>query len=156
MTQLLTSAALAVVSLLGGGLWPIFALAALFGCSRAFFQPAASALGPMLVPLPLLPRAIATNSMAAQVASILGPARRRTALRRRSPVLGYAVSAGLYAAAAACALLIRADTRPAIDGGAVTGRSDPRRAGIRLGKQAGAWAPSLSTCSPYYSAAQPA
>ena len=32
-----------------------------------------------------------------------------------SPVLGYAVSAGLYAAAASCALLIRADTRPPFD-----------------------------------------
>src|SRR5262249_54564687 len=32
-----------------------------------------------------------------------------------SPVLGYVVSAGLYAAAAGCALMIRADTRPTID-----------------------------------------
>ena len=32
-----------------------------------------------------------------------------------SPILGYAVSAGLYATAAACALLIRADTRPTIE-----------------------------------------
>ena len=95
----LASAGLATESLLGGGLWPIFALAALFGCSRAFFQPTASALGPMLVPLGLLPRAIATNSMAAQVASIVGPAVGGL-LCVVSPVLGYAVSAGLYAAAA--------------------------------------------------------
>jgi MFS family permease len=112
LTQLFTSAGLAIASLLGGGLSPIFALAVLFGSSRAFFQPAASALGPMLVPLRLLPRAIATNSMAAQVASIVGPAVGGL-LCVVSPVLGYAVSAGLYAAAAACALLIRANTRPA-------------------------------------------
>src|SRR5262249_4825276 len=111
LTQLITSVGLATRSSLGGGLWPIFALAALFGCSRAFFQPAASALGRMLVPLRLLPRAIATNSLAAQLASILGPALGGL-LCVLSPILGYAVSAGLYAAAAACALRIRADTRP--------------------------------------------
>jgi MFS family permease len=114
LNQFLTSVGLAIASLLSGGLWPIFGLAALFGCSRAFFQPASSALGPMLVPLSLLPRAIATNSMAAQVASIVGPAVGGL-LCVVSPVLGYAVSALLYAAAAACALLIRADTRPAFD-----------------------------------------
>jgi MFS family permease len=106
--------ALAARSSVGSGLWPIFALAALFGCSRAFFQPAASALGPMLVPLRLLPRAIATNSLAAQLASILGPALGGL-LCVVSPVLGYAVVAGLYAAAATCALLIRADTRPTLE-----------------------------------------
>jgi MFS family permease len=114
-SQLLTCAGLATRSALGSGLWPIFAIAALFGCSRAFFQPAASALGPMLVPLRLLPRAIATNSLAAQLASILGPALGGL-LCVVSPVLGYAVSAGLYAAAATCALLIRANTRPTVTG----------------------------------------
>jgi MFS family permease len=114
LTQLATSVGLATRSSLGGGLWPIFALAALFGCCRAFFQPAASALGPMLVPLRLLPRAIATNSLAAQLASILGPAL-GGGLCVVSPILGYAVSAGLYAAAVACALSIRAETRPTMD-----------------------------------------
>jgi MFS family permease len=111
LAQLLISSGLALHSALWGGLWPIFALAALFGCARSFFQPTASALGPMLVPLWLLPRAIATNSLAAQLASILGPALGGL-LCVVSPVLGYAVSALLYTAAGACALLIRADTRP--------------------------------------------
>ncbi len=114
MAQVLISAALVFRSVRGGGLWPIFALAGLFGCARAFFQPTASALGPMLVPLWLLPRAIATNSLATQLASILGPALGGL-LCVVSPVLGYAVSAGLYAAAACCAILIRADTRPPFD-----------------------------------------
>lgn len=117
---------LAIRSTIGGGLGPIFALAALFGCSRAFFQPAASALGPMLVPLRLLPRAIATNSMAAQLASILGPAV-GGALCMASPVLGYLVGAGLYAAAGACALLIRVETRPKV------GEARSRVAQIREG-----------------------
>ena len=111
LAQLLISAGLAFRSAHGAGLWPIFALAGLFGCARAFFQPTASALGPMLVPLRLLPRAIATNSLAVQLASIVGPALGGL-LCVASPVLGYAVSAGLYTAAATCALLIRADTRP--------------------------------------------
>ena len=118
MAQVIVSLGLALRSAMGGGLWPVFMLAALFGCARSFFQPTASALGPMLVPLQLLPRAIATNSLAAGSASILGPALGGM-LCMMSPVLGYVVSAGLFATSACCALLIRADTRPP----AVTDRS---------------------------------
>jgi hypothetical protein len=64
----------------------------------------------MLVPLSLLPRAIATNSRAAQLAAIVGPALGGL-LCVVSPVLGYAVRGGLYASAAICAVLIRAKTR---------------------------------------------
>ena len=109
--QVLISSGLAARSALGGGLWPIFALAGLFGVRGRSSNRRRAALGPMLVPLPLLPRAIATNSLAAQLASILGPALGGL-LCVVSPVLGYAVSAGLFAAAACCALLIRAETRP--------------------------------------------
>jgi len=116
LAQFSISSALAIRSVIGGELWPIFALAALYGCARSFFQPTASALGPMLVPLRLLPKAIATNSLAAQLGSILGPALGGL-LCVVSPVLGYAVSAGLYVIAAACAMLIRADTRPPIEAG---------------------------------------
>jgi MFS family permease len=127
--QLITSAGLAARSWFGGGgLWSIFAVAALFGCFRAFFQPAASALGPMLVPHRLLPRAIATNSLAAQLASILGPALGGL-LCALSPVLGYGASALLYTLAAACALLIRAETRPAIE--ATRSRVAQIREGLR-------------------------
>lgn len=110
--QLLTAAGLALRSELGGGLWPIFAFAALFGGARAFFQPAVSALNPMLVPAHLVPRAIATNSLVAQVANIAGPALGGV-LCAVSPTLGYAVCVGLYAAASVCIWLVRADTRPA-------------------------------------------
>jgi MFS family permease len=110
----LTAAGLAFLSAIGGGLGPIFVLAALFGCARAFFQPTASALGPMLVPLSLLPRAIATNSLGTQLASILGPALGGL-LCIKSPLLGYGVSAGLYLMAAFCAFQIRAETRPRIE-----------------------------------------
>ncbi len=117
LAQLLISVGLATRSALGGGgLVPIFAAAALFGCARAFFQPTASALGPMLVPVRLLPRAIATNSLAAQLGMTLGPALGGL-LCVVSPLLGYVVSAGLFATAAFCALLIRADTSPRLEAG---------------------------------------
>jgi MFS family permease len=112
LVHFLVSIGLASRAALGGGLGPIFVLASLFGCARAFFQPTAIALGPMLVPLRLLPRAIATNSLASQLGQILGPACGGL-LCVVSPTFGYLVSAGLYAIAACCALLIRADTRPA-------------------------------------------
>ncbi len=116
LAQLVTAVGLAVRSGLGGGLWQIFALAALFGCARAFFQPTVSALGPMLVPAHLLPRAIATNSLVSQVANISGPALGGV-LCAASPAAGYAVCVGLYAAAVLCVSLIRADTRPAFEPG---------------------------------------
>ena len=126
-TQLLTAAGLAINSTTGGGLWPIFALAAAFGCARACFHPAASALGPMLVPIHLLPRAIAVNTMVAQLGMVLGPAL-GGALCVVSPVLGYGVCVGLYATAAVCVSLIQAETRPTIEPG--RSRTDQIREGL--------------------------
>src|SRR5262249_14108227 len=116
LTQLLTSAGLAWRAEAGGGLWPIFALSALFGSAPAFFQPTASALGPTLVPPHVLRRATSPTSLAAQLASILGPALGGL-LCSLSPAVGYAACVGLYATAAGCALLIRADTRPPFEPG---------------------------------------
>jgi MFS family permease len=52
----------------------ILALAFGFGITRVFRAPAGTALGPMLVPRHLLPRAIAWNSLANQTATITAPA----------------------------------------------------------------------------------
>jgi MFS family permease len=52
----------------------VFAVAAGFGIVRAFLPPAMSALAPSLVPAEDLPQAIAWNSLAFQIASVLGPA----------------------------------------------------------------------------------
>jgi MFS family permease len=114
--QLLVSAGLASFSVLDGGLWPIFTLAAMFGIARAFFQPTASALSPMLVPAHQLPRAIATNSLVAQVGNVSGPALGGL-LCAVSPAIGYGVSAVLYAFSITCTWLIRADTRPVVEHG---------------------------------------
>jgi len=91
-------------------------VAALFGASRAYFAPANTALGPMLVPRALLPRAIAWNSLAWQSASIGGPALGGL-LVAVSPGLAYAVSAGLYVVAGLTMVLIRGNTRPVVQPG---------------------------------------
>ncbi len=70
----------------------------------------------MLVPLHLLPRAIAINSLAAQLGQILGPAVGGL-LCAWSPTVGFRVSAFLFAMATICAISIRADTRPRIEAG---------------------------------------
>src|SRR6185436_18946374 len=71
----ISASVLMILALMGSHqLWPIFAISVMFGASRAFLSPASSAMGPMLVPRPLLPRAIAWNSLSWQTGSIMGPA----------------------------------------------------------------------------------
>ena len=90
----------------------LLAVAVLFGTSRASFSPAGGALGPMLVPRHLLPRAIAFNSLAWQSASIAGPAVAGL-LIAISPGAAYLTVLVLYVAAVICLALIRGSTRPA-------------------------------------------
>jgi MFS family permease len=106
------AAALAGVALMDQpSLAAIFAVAAVFGAARAFIAPSGAALGPMLVPRAVLPRAIAANSVAFQFGSIAGPALGGL-LVARSTGLSYAAAAGLYALAAVLLLLIRTRTKP--------------------------------------------
>lgn len=100
--------------------------AVVFGAFRAFFAPASSALGPMLVPRHLLPRAIAWNSLAWQGASILGPT--LAGFLIGGIALGaldfegglpwaYGAAFLLYLTAAAAILLIRKNCRPEAQAG---------------------------------------
>lgn len=89
----------------------LLAMAVAFGAARAFFAPANTALGPMLVPRPLLPRAIAWNSLAWQTASIAGPAAGGL-LVALSPTHAYVSAFLLYLTAMLCVTLIRQNTRP--------------------------------------------
>ena len=91
-------------------------VAVLFGASRAFFSPATTALGPMLVPRELLPRAIAWNSLAWQTASIAGPAAAGF-LVGLSPTVAFAVALVLYVGATLLVLTIRKNTRPVVQTG---------------------------------------
>lgn len=65
-----------LVLLLSGSraVWPVFVLVFAFGSARAFANPAAQAIVPSLVPVDLLRRAIALNSMAFQGSIVIGPA----------------------------------------------------------------------------------
>lgn len=115
--EFLTVAALLFMASSGASTVPrLLVMATLFGCARAFFAPANTALGPMLVPRELLPRAIAWNSLAWQSSAIIGPALGGL-LVAASPVLAFAVALALYAGAALCIFLIRADTRPVVQPG---------------------------------------
>ena len=94
----------------------LLGVAALFGASRAFFAPANSAMGPMLVPRELLPRSIAWNSLAWQTASIAGPAAAGV-LVALSPAHAYVTALILYAVSALCVTAIRRNTKPAAQPG---------------------------------------
>jgi MFS family permease len=89
----------------------LLGVATLFGASRAFFAPANTALGPMLVPRKLLPRAIAWNSLAWQTASIAGPAAGGL-LVAASPQTAYFTTFALYGLAGVFVFLIRGNTKP--------------------------------------------
>lgn len=91
-------------------------VAALFGASRAFFAPASTALGPMLVPRKLLPRAIAWNSLAWQTASIMGPAVGGV-LIAAAPETAYFTTFGLYGLAGVFVFMIRKNAQPEVNPG---------------------------------------
>lgn len=89
----------------------LLAIAMGFGASRAFFSPASTALGPMLVPRELLPRAIAWNSLAWQTASIAGPALGGV-LVAISPAHAYGAALILYLGSIFTVSMVRKNTRP--------------------------------------------
>jgi MFS family permease len=94
----------------------LLGVAVIFGASRAFLQPASTAMGPMLVPRELLPRAIAWNSLAGQLSSILGSAL-GGALCAISLAAPYEVSFVLYVGAAIAIAAVRTPTRPKTQSG---------------------------------------
>jgi MFS family permease len=97
--QLFTSALFAAMAYEGLTLlWPIYAVAAVFGCARAFYTPASAALAPTLVERRLIPRAIVLNSAGNQMATIIGPAIGGL-LVAFSPVAAFVTSAVLCLAA---------------------------------------------------------
>jgi MFS family permease len=89
----------------------ILCAAIVFGAARAFFQPAGTALGPMLVPRELLPRSIAWNSLSGQFAGISGPALGGV-LVAISPTAAFGAAAALYIAAAIGLSFVRRSGKP--------------------------------------------
>ena len=74
--------------------------------ARAFYNPASTALAPMLVPTPLLPRAIAWNSLSWQSAAIAGPALGGL-LCAISPAVSYSVVGVIYLVSIGTLLLVK-------------------------------------------------
>ena len=110
--QLASAAILCVATFTGRiSLTTIFAVAVLLGIARAFSMPALGALAPNLVPRPLVPRAIAANSIATRVGAIIGPAVGGY-LYAATPALPYAASAGLLALSLACMASLRPVAQP--------------------------------------------
>ncbi len=85
----------------GVTLGALFAVAALFGVVRAFSMPALGALAPDLVPAEVLPKAIATNSIASRLGAIVGPASVGF-LYAAGPVVPYAFASAMFALALVC------------------------------------------------------
>jgi MFS family permease len=115
--EIAIAAMLMVATLTGNDSIPLLLGAAfLFGVCRAFFAPANTAMGPMLVPRALLPRAIAWNSLAWQTASIAGPALGGV-LVAWSTGMSYAAALFFYVIAGLTILLIRSNTKPEVQPG---------------------------------------
>src|SRR5207244_2071472 len=85
----------------------ILTLVAIVGAARAFENPARAAFVPRLVPLALLPRAIASVTSAGQTARIVGPALGGV-LYGLGPTAVYATVAALYLLAAVLVGLVHA------------------------------------------------
>jgi MFS family permease len=96
----------------------ILALVFVLGAGRAFEAPTLQALLPRLVPLPVLPRAVAGSASANQTATIIGPALGGL-LYIVSPTLVYVLCAALFLGAAILISFIRveqvAPTREKVD-----------------------------------------
>jgi MFS family permease len=109
--QLCTSALFGAMAYGGLNLlWPIYAVAALFGCARAFYTPASAALAPTLVDRRLIPRAIVLNSAGVQMATIVGPAIGGI-LVAFSPVAAFVASGLLCLASLVSLLLVKSPPR---------------------------------------------
>src|SRR3954471_1829298 len=93
----------------------LFAIAGLLGVARAFAMPALSALSPNLVPREMLPRAIATSTIAWQAGAIAGPpfGGYLYAVPAHWP---YTAAAILFCVSLICMFMIRPIERTAIGG----------------------------------------
>jgi MFS family permease len=116
---LLAAATLAVGSVTGWiTLKAILSMVFVIGCARAFEMPTMQALLPALVPVRLLPRAVASAASATQTAIILGPAIGGF-LYLAGPAWTYATCAAAYLTAATLSMLIRYE-RPVAANAATT------------------------------------
>jgi MFS family permease len=125
-------AALLVVTIRGAhALWPFLALAAASGIATVTGSPALNALTPEIVPVELLPGAVALRSVAGQTAVVSGPAIGGL-LFAVSPKLTYSVALGLFVVAVTAAFSL--ERRPAVSTARAPGFGD-LIAGVRFIKR---------------------
>ncbi|MBC7984506.1 MAG: MFS transporter [Candidatus Obscuribacterales bacterium] len=109
--QILCVLALLVLTVRGlVAVWPVFAVMALFGVSRAFYIPAMQALVPGLVPSADLNRAVGLNVTVSQLSTVIGPVLGGV-LYLWGPTAVYATSACLLLIAASMLMGIRARSK---------------------------------------------
>src|SRR4051812_36715810 len=119
--RLIAAASLALMTAVAGALlavtltdtavvWPYFLLAAVTGVASAIGWPASQALTPEIVPVDLLPNAVALRSVASTTAVISGPAVGGLLFAWR-PEAVYALAAFLFAVAAVCMTALRVPRR---------------------------------------------
>jgi MFS family permease len=89
----------------GGVVWPVFVILVVLGTARAFFNPAADALAPNLLPPQAIAHGISLNSMSWQIATIVGPVAGGL-LYGFSGFVAYATAFALIAASAVLVALI--------------------------------------------------
>ncbi len=95
--QVAIAALLVVITLAGAHeLWPFLAIAVTAGIASAVTNPAGRSLTPEIVPLELLPGAIALRSVASQAGIVVGPALGGV-IFAIEPVAVYIAAAGLFA-----------------------------------------------------------
>lgn len=95
--DLVLASVLAGANLAGALSLPLLlTIAALYGAARVFINPSLSAIVPNIVPVDMLPRAIAFSSISWQAGSITGPSLAGFLLAR-NPALPYTLSAVLLA-----------------------------------------------------------
>ena len=91
--------------------WGFLVLSSLLGAMRAFSAPASAAIGPMLVPKYVLPKAIAINAMAFQTGIIVGPVLGGL-LIALSPHFAFMACAVIASLSCLMLFFIKTDTRP--------------------------------------------
>ncbi|MDP2644868.1 MAG: MFS transporter [Desulfobacterales bacterium] len=86
--------------------WPAFAIMAVMGTGRAFYQPASTSLLPNLVPADIFPNAVAWNTTSIRISQIVGPALGGM-LYLAGPEVVYTVSAMVLAVSVITTTMIR-------------------------------------------------
>ena len=135
-----------------GVVWPYFLLAGATGVASAIGWPASQALTPEVVPVDLVPNAVALRSVASTTAVITGPAVGGL-LFAWKPEAVYALAAFLFAVAAVCMIALRVPRRARDERRGGRPRRRSSRGSASSGGRRCCSARSRSTSSPCSSAA---